>query len=429
MASLNKETESKASENISVADRIYLDYQASTPCDQAVVNHMLPYLTEKFGNPHARTHSFGWEAEEALEQARKQIATCIGATENEIIFTSGATESNNLALKGLAKFWHNSKKHIITSEIEHKCVLEALRELEREGYEITFLHVNEEGFIDLSELEKAIRSDTLCVTISAVNHEIGTIQQMEAIGKITKKHNIFLHVDAAQALGKITIDVNKWNVDLMSLSAHKVYGPKGIGALYLRCKPTRVRVKPLNSGGGQERGMRSGTTPVFLAVGMGQACELFANPTYLAEENKRIFHLHKTFLKSIMELEHIYLNGPNILNHTLDEALTKRIPHNINISIAGVEGEGLMMQLPNCAFSSGSACTSANLEPSYVLRAIGMKDAKEDLLHSSIRISFGKDTTEEEVIFVAEEMKKAINLLREISPVWEELMTTGKSYN
>lgn len=409
-------------QNINHLERIYLDYQASTPCTQPVVEAMLPYFNQIYGNPHARSHQDGWSANDALEIARLQVAKAINATEaQEIIFTSGATESNNLAIKGLGKFWQKTKNHIITSKMEHKCMFEAIQSMEREGFTVTYLDVNEQGLLDAKAIEAAIQPNTLCVAISAVNHEIGTIQDMESIGKITRKHKVFFIVDAAQALGKIQIDVQKWQADLVSLSAHKTYGPKGIGALFVRTKPNRIRIKPLQHGGGQERGMRSGTTPVTLAVGFGKACELYANKEHIDAELKRISELHTTFLDSIMKLDHIYLNGPWLNSG-------KRIPHNINISVAGIEGESLMMEMPNLSFSSGSACTSANLEPSQVLRAIGVMGPKEDLLHSSVRISFGQGTSLKDIEQACVQFNSAITTLREMSPVWEDIITNGVKY-
>lgn len=428
---------------------VYFDYQASTPCDERVVQAMMPFLRDIYGNPHARSHVFGWTAEKALEYARTQVATSINALPETIIFTSGATESNNLAIKGLSEFWKQRKKHIISTEIEHKCALECVKHLQRQGFEVTYVKLKHDGMIDLDDLKAQIRPDTLMMTIAAVNHEIGTIQPMEEIGKICKKHDIFLHVDAAQAWGKIEIDVEKWNVDLMSLSGHKTYGPKGIGVLYLRCKPRRVRIHPLYHGGGQERGFRSGTMPVFLCIGLGKAAELFCNKANIDSEFERIYQLHNFFINTMKTLPHIHVNGPDISSnvsvniaqtqsddkahsdnlynlHNINDTQgsnidtpilkNKRIPHNVNISIAGIEGESLMMYLKEYAFSSGSACTSANLEPSYTLKAIGVS---EDLLHSSVRISFGRQTTQEQVEIFANKLIKAIEYLRSISPVWD----------
>lgn len=402
--------------------QIYLDYQASTPCSQEIIDAMVPYFTHIYGNPHSRSHSFGWNANQALEQSREQIAKAINANSaNEIIFTSGATESNNLAIKGLAQFWKDAKKHIITLETEHKCMFEAIKELERQGWEITYIPVDANGLVDIADIQAAIRPDTLCIALSAVNHEIGAIQPIEKIGAIAQKHNVFFIVDAAQALGKITIDAQKWQADLISLSAHKVYGPKGVGCLFVRTKPKRVRLAPLNHGGGQERNMRSGTMPTPLIVGFGKACELYANTNFITKEWERVKQLHLSFIKGLSELDHIYLNGPSIESD-------QRIPHNVNISIAGIEGESLMMEMPNLAFSSGSACTSANLEPSAVLVAIGMSGPNEDLLHSSVRISFGQQTTLEDIEIVTEQFVKAIKELRAMSPVWEEIIKNGVNY-
>lgn len=413
----------KNNDNNVMDNRIYFDYQASTPCDKEVLETMLPYFSQVFGNPHARSHSFGWEADAALEKAREQVGNAINADKNCIIFTSGATESNNLGLKGLAAFWQKQKKHIITTEIEHKCVVEALKDLERAGWEITYLHVDKNGFINPADVEAAIREDTLCVTIAAVNHEIGTIQPIKEIGAICKKKNVFLHVDAAQALGKLPIDVEEWNVDLMSLSAHKTYGPKGVGALYLRTQPKRVRLKPLNSGGGQERGMRSGTTPVPLCVGMGKACELFCGKEYLTKEWNRLRSLQLKLHNGLKDLTYIILNGPELEGYDIFKG---RIPHNYNISVAAVEGESLMMYTKELAYSSGSACTSANLEPSYVLRAL---DVQEDLLHSSVRISFGKETTEADIDYAIKRLRESIIRLREVSPIWDMILEGGTGEN
>lgn len=381
---------------------IYLDYQSTTPCDARVVEAMLPYLTQHFGNPHSRNHSYGWKAEEAVETARAAIAQLIQADPREIIFTSGATESNNLALKGVAYF--QGKGHIITTRTEHKCVIEAARALAGEGFSVTHLPVLPSGLVDLEMLEKAIRPDTLLVSVMAVNNEIGVIQPLEAIGQLCKKYNIHFHTDAAQALGRIPLDVNAMGIDLMSLSAHKIYGPKGIGALYVRRRP-RVRLQPLFHGGGQERGMRAGTLPTFLCVGFGKAAELAMQE--MDQEQKRIAQLRDIFYEYVTNnLEAVTLNGD----------AEQRIPGNLNLSFFGVEGEGLMMGIKELAVSSGSACTSESLEPSYVLKALGVGD---ELAHTSLRITFGRYTTKEEVERAARLIVEAVKRLRAMSPLWD----------
>ena len=383
---------------------IYLDYQATTPCDPRVVKEMLPYFTEIFGNPHSRNHQYGWDAEEAVEKSRTQVAKLIGADPREVIFTSGATESNNLALKGVANFYKDQKNHIITSVTEHKCVLDSCRNLELEGFKVTYLPVMENGLIDLNVLEKAITDKTAIVSIMAVNNEVGVIQPIKQIGKICRKHGVFFHTDAAQAAGKIPLDVEDMNIDLMSISGHKLYGPKGIGALYVRRKP-RVRIKPLFNGGGQERGLRSGTNSPALCVGLGTACEIAQES--MASENTRLRGLFDRFVDKIFSnLDHVYLNGDR----------EQRFPGNINISFAYVEGEGLMMGLKDLAISSGSACTSASLEPSYVLRALGVE---EELAHTSLRIGIGRFTTQDELDYAAERIISEVKRLREMSPLWE----------
>lgn len=383
---------------------IYLDYQATTPCDPRVLEKMLPYFTDIFGNAHSRNHSYGWRAEEAVEKARSQVAHIIGAEPKEIVFTSGATESNNLALKGVAHFYGDQKRHIITSVTEHKCVLDTCRHLEKEGFKVTYLPVSSKGRIDLDLLEKAITPETLIVSIMAVNNEIGVIQPILEIGNLCLKHNVFFHTDAAQAIGKILLNVDQMNIDLLSISGHKIYGPKGIGALFVRRKP-RVRLQALINGGGQERGFRSGTLPTPLCVGLGEAC--FLAETEMVEENQRLLKLRAVFLEKIYaELPEVYLNGDP--NHC--------IPGNLNLSFAYVEGEGLMMGIKNLAVSSGSACTSESLEPSYVLRALGVS---EDLAHTSLRIGFGRFTTESEVLLAAQNIIQAVRRLREMSPLWE----------
>ncbi len=383
---------------------IYLDHQATTPCDPRVLQAMLPYFTEEFGNPHSRNHVYGWRAEEAVEKARAQIATIIHADPREVIFTSGATESNNLALKGVAHFYRAEKDHIITCVTEHKCVLDSCRYLEQEGFKVTYLPVQENGIVDLNALKGALTERTVLVSIMAVNNEIGVIQPLAEIGKICREKGVFFHTDAAQAVGKIPMDVEAMNIDLLSLSGHKLYGPKGIGALYVRRKP-RVRLMALITGGGQERGMRSGTLSPPLCVGLGQACALAE--AEMEEEQARIRALRDRFYKAILaELPQVYLNG--------DEE--RRIAGNLNLSFAHVEGEGLMMGIKELAVSSGSACTSASLEPSYVLRALGVE---EEMAHTSLRIGFGRFTTEAEVDTAAQKIIQEVNRLREMSPLWE----------
>lgn len=383
---------------------VYLDYQATTPTDPRVVEAMLPYFTEKYGNPHSRSHIYGWEAEEAVEKAREQVAAIIGADAKEIIFTSGATESNNLAIKGVAHFYKERKNHIITCGTEHKCVLDSCRHLQQEGFEVTYLPVQQNGLIRLEELEAAITDKTVLVSIMAVNNEIGVIQPLKEIGALCRSKGVFFHTDGAQAVGKIPLDVNAMNIDLMSISGHKIYGPKGIGALYVRRKP-RVRLQALMSGGGQERGMRSGTLPTPLCVGLGVACEIARNE--MAAESERLHYLRDRFYKRITEqLPSVYLNGD----------LEQRIPGNLNISFAYVEGESLVMGIKNLSVSSGSACTSASLEPSYVLRALGVE---EELAHTSLRIGFGRFTTEEDVDYAVSEIVAQVKRLREMSPLWE----------
>ncbi len=389
---------------MSIKDVIYLDYQATTPTDSRIVDAMLPYFTEKFGNPHSRSHAYGWQAEEAVEEARVQIAGLIGASEKEIIFTSGATESNNLALKGLAKFYGDKKNHIITITTEHKCVLETCRQLETEGFEVTYLGVDKQGFIDLDALKSAIKDTTLVVSIMAANNEIGTIQPLAEIGKITREHGVFFHTDAAQAFGKIPLDVETMNIDLMSISAHKIYGPKGVGALYVRRRP-RVRILAQIHGGGQERGLRSATLPTPLIVGFGEAARIAKEE--MAAEDKRLASL-RTYMWETLSgaLDEIYLNGS--LEHGLS--------NNLNISFGFIEGESLMMAVKELAVSSGSACTSASLEPSYVLNALGVS---VELAHSSLRISFGRFTTKEEVEYACTRIIHEVKRLRELSPLWE----------
>jgi cysteine desulfurase len=388
----------------SVKRPLYFDYQATTPCDPRVVEAMIPYFTEKFGNPHSRTHMYGWESEEAVEQAREQVAAIIGADAKEVIFTSGATESNNLAIKGVASFYKDKKNHVITCVTEHKCVLDSCRHLELEGFEITYLPVQNNGLIDLNELKAAITEKTAIVSIMAVNNEIGVIQPLAEIGAICRERGVFFHTDAAQAVGKIPLDVEAMKIDLMSISGHKIYGPKGIGALYVRRKP-RVRLVPMINGGGQERGLRSGTVPTPLCVGLGEACAIAKRE--MGAEAERLRSLRDRLLKGVTDqLPEIYLNGD----------LESRIPGNLNISFAYVEGEGLMMGIKELAVSSGSACTSASLEPSYVLRALGVD---VEMAHTSIRLGLGRFTTQEEVDFAVEHLVEAVTRLREMSPLWE----------
>ncbi|NVK40965.1 MAG: IscS subfamily cysteine desulfurase [Oceanospirillaceae bacterium] len=384
---------------------IYLDYSATTPVDPRVAEKMIECLTTEgnFGNPASRSHLFGWKAEEAVENARRQVADLINADPREIVWTSGATESDNLAIKGAAHFYQKKGKHIITSKIEHKAVLDTTRQLEREGFEVTYLEPNKDGLIEPSVVADAIREDTILVSLMHVNNEIGTITDIAAIGEITRAKGIIFHVDAAQSAGKIEIDLDKMKVDLMSFSAHKIYGPKGIGALYVRRKP-RVRIEAQMHGGGHERGMRSGTLATHQIVGMGEAFRIAKEE--MAQENERIVSLRDRLLDGVKNMEEVYVNG----------SLTQRVPGNLNISFAFVEGESLLMSLKDLAVSSGSACTSASLEPSYVLRALGLND---ELAHSSIRFSIGRFTTEEEIDHVVDEIQGAVGKLRELSPLWD----------
>ena len=382
---------------------IYLDYSATTPVDPRVAQKMIPWLTEHFGNPASRSHAFGWEAEQAVEEARAQVAALVNADAKEIIWTSGATESNNLAIKGAAHFYQGKGKHVITVKTEHKAVLDTVRELEREGFEATYLDVQENGLIDLEVLKAAIRPDTILVTVMFVNNEIGVVQPIAEIGELCREKGIVFHVDAAQATGKVDIDLDTLKVDLMSFSAHKTYGPKGIGALYVRRKP-RVRLEAQMHGGGHERGLRSGTLATHQIVGMGEAFRIAREE--MVEENARILKLRDKLLDGLTRIEATYVNGD----------LERRVPHNLNISFAYVEGESLIMAIKDIAVSSGSACTSASLEPSYVLRALGRND---ELAHSSIRFSIGRFTTEEEVDYTVELLRNKIGKLRELSPLWE----------
>lgn len=383
---------------------IYLDYQATTPLDPRVLEAMMPYFTSKFGNPHSRSHSYGWESEEGVETARAQVAALIGADEKEVIFTSGATESNNLAIKGVAEFYQGKRDHIVTVVTEHKCVLDTCRHLEQKGFKVTYLPVRQNGLIDLEQLRAAVTEKTSVVSIMAVNNEIGVVQPLKEIGEICRAKGAFFHTDAAQAVGKIEIDVNEMNIDLLSISGHKIYGPKGIGALYVRRRP-RVRLVAQINGGGQERGMRSGTLAPALCVGLGEACAIARKE--MASEAERLRGLRDRFLTAIRaRLPEVFLNGD----------LESRIPGNLNISFAYVEGESLMMGIKRLAVSSGSACTSASLEPSYVLRALGVE---EEMAHTSLRIGFGRFTTEEEVDIAVEEIVRHVTKLRDMSPLWE----------
>ena len=378
--------------------------QATTPMDPRVVDAMLPYMTEQYGNPHSRTHLYGWEAEEAVEEAREQIASLIGADSKEIVFTSGATESNNLAIKGIAGFYKDKKKHIITTQTDHKCVLDSCRYLQQRGFDITYLPVQHNGLVDLDLLKAAIRPDTALVSVMAVNNEIGVVQPLSEIGALCRENKVFFHTDAAQAVGKIPVDVDAANIDLMSISGHKIYGPKGIGALYIRRRP-RVRLEAQMSGGGQERGLRSGTVPAFLAVGLGKACEVAARE--MESDSVHVKRLADRLYHGITgKLQGVQLNG--------DES--SRYWGNVNLSFAYVEGESLLMGLKDVAVSSGSACTSASLEPSYVLRALGVE---EDMAHTSIRFGIGRFTTEAEIDHAVELTVSHVNKLREMSPLWE----------
>lgn len=388
---------------MTVKTPVYLDYAATTPVDKRVAEKMIPYLTETFGNPASNSHAFGWTAEEAVEKARADIAALINADPKEIVFTSGATESDNLAIKGAANFYKTKGKHLITVKTEHKAVLDTMRELERQGFEVTYLGVQENGLIDLEELKAAIRDDTILISVMWVNNEIGVVQDIPAIGEICRKRKIVFHVDAAQACGKVPVDVEAAKIDLLSMSAHKVYGPKGIGALYVRRKP-RVRLEAQMHGGGHERGFRSGTLPTHQIVGMGEAFRIAKEE--LEQDMAHYRKLRDIFLKGIEGIEEVYVNGD----------LEHRAPNNLNVSFNFVEGESLIMAVKELAVSSGSACTSASLEPSYVLRALGRND---ELAHSSLRITFGRMTTEEEVQFAVELIKSKIGKLRELSPLWE----------
>jgi len=382
---------------------IYMDYGATTPCDPRVVDAMIPWLREHFGNPASRSHAWGWEAEEAVEKAREQVAQLIAADPREIVWTSGATESNNLALKGAAHFYSSRGKHLVTVKTEHKAVLDTMRELERQGFEVTYLEVQENGLLDLDQFKAALRKDTILVSVMFVNNEIGVIQDIPAIGTICRERGIVFHVDAAQATGKVAIDMGRLPVDLLSLASHKTYGPKGIGALYVRRKP-RVRLEAQMHGGGHERGMRSGTLPTHQCVGMGKAFEIAR--LEMGTELERVRMLQKRLLDGIADIEQVFINGD----------LERRVPHNVNASFNFVEGESLIMGVKGIAVSSGSACTSASLEPSYVLLALGRSD---ELAHSSLRMTVGRFTTEQEIDTATALLRDRVAKLRDLSPLWE----------
>ena len=382
---------------------IYLDYSSTTPIDPRVAEKMIPFITEHFGNPASRSHSFGWTAEEAVEEARDEVAKLVNADPREIVWTSGATESNNLAIKGASHFYSTKGKHILTVSTEHKCVIDSFRELEREGYTATYLEPEPNGLVDLEKFKKAIRPDTVLASVMFVNNEIGVIQDIEALGNICREQKVVFHVDAAQATGKVDIDLEKLPVDLMSFSAHKTYGPKGIGALYVRRKP-RIRIEAQMHGGGHERGMRSGTLATHQIVGMGEAFRIARIEMQL--ENERIRKLRDKLLHGLQDMEEVYVNGD----------LKHRIPHNLNISFNYVEGESLIMGIKGLAVSSGSACTSASLEPSYVLRALGRSD---ELAHSSLRMTIGRFTTEEEIDYAISTIRQNVAKLRDLSPLWD----------
>ena len=382
---------------------IYMDYSATTPIDPRVADKMIPYLREQFGNPASRSHMYGWSAEAAVEEARGHVAALVGADPREIIWTSGATESNNLALKGAAHFYKTKGKHIITVKTEHKAVLDTVRELERQGFEATYLEPQDNGLISLEQLEAAIRPDTILVSVMLVNNEIGVIQPIDAIGELCRSKGIIFHCDAAQATGKVEINLEKTKCDLMTFTAHKTYGPKGVGALYVRRKP-RVRLEAQMHGGGHERGLRSGTLPTHQIVGMGEAFRIAKEEMHA--ELERVKALRDRLAKGLMEIEEVYVNGD----------MEHRVPHNLNVSFNYVEGESLIMAIKDIAVSSGSACTSASLEPSYVLRALGRSD---ELAHSSIRFTIGRFTTEEDIDFAVNLLKSKVGKLRELSPLWD----------
>jgi cysteine desulfurase len=382
---------------------IYLDYSATNPCDERVVEAMIPWLREHYGNPASRSHAWGWEAEEAVEKARADVAALIGADPREIVWTSGATESNNLAIKGASHFYQTKGRHLITVKTEHKAVLDTMRELERQGFEVTYLDVQEDGLVDLNRFKDAIRPDTILASVMHVNNEIGVIQDITAIGNLCREKGIIFHVDAAQSTGKVEIDLEKLPVDLMSLASHKTYGPKGIGALYVRRKP-RVRLEAQMHGGGHERGMRSGTLPTHQCVGMGEAFRIAK--LEMAHDIVHARHLQQRLLNGLKDIEQVFVNGH----------LTQRVPHNLNISFNYVEGESLIMGIKGLAVSSGSACTSASLEPSYVLRALGRSD---ELAHSSLRMTVGRYSTEEEIDYAITTIRANVGKLRDLSPLWE----------
>ncbi len=382
---------------------IYMDYSSTNPCDERVVDAMIPWLRQHFGNPASRSHAWGWEAEAAVENAREQVAALINADPREIVWTSGATESNNLALKGACGFYKTKGKHIITVKTEHKAVLDTCRELERQGFEVTYLDVQADGMLDLEVFKAAIRPDTIMASVMFVNNEIGVIQDITAIGNLCREHGIVFHVDAAQATGRVDIDMSQLPVDLMSLTAHKTYGPKGIGALFVRRKP-RIRIEAQMHGGGHERGMRSGTLPTHQIVGMGEAYRIAKAEMHV--ENARIQALHDRMLAGLKDVEQVFINGN----------VDKRVPHNLNMSFNYVEGESLIMGIKGLAVSSGSACTSASLEPSYVLRALGRSD---ELAHSSLRMTIGRYTTEAEIDYAVETIKVNVAKLRDLSPLWD----------
>ncbi|EMR10415.1 cysteine desulfurase, mitochondrial [Pneumocystis murina B123] len=382
---------------------IYLDAQATTPVDPRVLDAMLPYFTYLYGNSHSRTHAYGWETDKAVQKAREHVADLIGADPKEIFFTSGATESNNMIIKGVTHFYRSTKRHIITAQTEHKCVLDSCRVLQNEGFDVTYLPVNKYGLISLEDLERAIRPDTVLVSIMMVNNEIGVIQPIEEIGKICRDKKVFFHSDAAQAVGKIPVNVDKCKIDLMSISGHKMYGPKGIGASYVRRRP-RVRIEPLINGGGQERGLRSGTLASPLIIGMGEACRIAKEE--LEYDYAHVSRLSKRLISHLTQLEYVYFNGDPL----------RRYPGCINASFAYIEGESLLMALKDIALSSGSACTSASLEPSYVIRSLGVPD---DISHSSLRFGIGRFTTDAEIDYICNIIKDKVKFLRELSPLWE----------
>lgn len=390
-------------ENARIHLPVYMDYGATTPVDPRVAQAMIPYLCERFGNPASRSHSYGWEAEEAVEQARKHVADLLNADPREIVWTSGATEGNNLAIKGAARFYAHKGRHIITQRTEHKAVLDTVRDLERTGFRVTYLDVQPDGRVSLESIADAIEPDTILVSIMMVNNEIGVVQDVQGIGRLCREHGVLFHCDAVQAAGKIAIDLQAWAIDLLTVTAHKVYGPKGVGALYVRRKP-RVRIEASIHGGGHERGMRSGTLPTHQIVGMGEAFRIAR--LEMSSESQRVGALRDRLLAGLQQIPEIEVNG----------SLSHRIPHNLNVSFSYVEGESLMMGIKDVAVSSGSACTSASLEPSFVLLALGRSD---ELAHSSIRFTLGRFTTPQEVDFVIQLLRQRVDKLRELSPLWE----------